>query len=60
MWQRNWHMEDKRLGGEIMFLSGLFYYVIRFICFTAFVCGGVFLGIKIRKNKDANMTIEKK
>ena len=53
-------MEDKRLGGEIMFLSGLFYYVIRFICFTAFVCGGVFLGIKIRKNKDANMTIEKK
>lgn len=39
-----------------MFLSGLLYYVIRFIFFTAFVCGGVFLGMKIRKNKDANLS----
>lgn len=38
-----------------MFLSGLLYYVIRFICFGAFVCGGVFLGMKLRKNKNANL-----
>lgn len=39
-----------------MFFSGLLYYLIRFVFFSAFVCGGVFLGMKLRNNKNANIS----